>query len=68
MKKLELNNLGVQEMNSVEMTKTDGGGIVWSSLAALLGNVGTTVNSVVGDTSQFLSKQLATVFSLIRTL
>jgi hypothetical protein len=68
MKKLELNNLGVQEMNSVEMTKTEGGGILWSSLSALLGNVGTTVNSVLGDTSQFVSKQLATVFSLIRTL
>lgn len=68
MKKLELNNLGVQEMNSVEMTKTEGGGILWSSLSALLGNVGATVNSVLGDTSQFLSKQLATVFSLIRTL
>ncbi len=68
MKKLELNNLGVQEMNSVEMTKTDGGGIVWSSLSALLGNVTATANSVLGDTTQFLSKQLATVFSFIRTL
>jgi hypothetical protein len=68
MKKLELNNLGVQEMNSVEMTKTDGGGIVWSSLSALLGNVTATANSVLSDTTQFLSKQLATVFSFIRTL
>ncbi|WP_449437357.1 hypothetical protein [Pedobacter steynii] len=68
MKKLELNNLGVQEMNSVEMTKTDGGGIVWSSLSALLGNVTATANSVLGDTTQFLTKQLATVFSFIRTL
>ncbi|ATP56074.1 hypothetical protein CPT03_06175 [Pedobacter ginsengisoli] len=68
MKKLELNNLGVQEMNSVEMTKTDGGGIVWSSLSALLGNVTATANAVLGDTTQFLTKQLATVFSFIRTL
>ncbi len=68
MKKLELNNLGVQELNSVEMTKTDGGGIVWSSLSALLGNVTATANSVLGDTTQFLTKQLATVFSFIRTL
>nr|WP_068893311.1 hypothetical protein [Pedobacter panaciterrae] len=68
MKKLELNNLGVQEMNSAEMAKTEGGGLLWSSLGALLGNVTATANSVLADTSQFLSKQLATVFSFIRTL
>jgi len=68
MKKLELNNLGVQEMNSAEMKKTDGGGLLWSSIGALLGNVTATANTILGDTTQFLSKQLATVFGFIRTL
>lgn len=76
MKRLDLNNLGVQEMNTTEMTKVEGGGLLGGGLLGGLGilnglglgnltgaltPVTGAVKSVLTDTFAFLNKQLATV-------
>ncbi|NRF41162.1 MULTISPECIES: hypothetical protein [Pedobacter] len=68
MNKLELNNLGVQEMNTAEMTKVEGGGLLGGILDSLLTSVVGTVNSVAADTSSFLSKTLTNVLKLVWSL
>nr|WP_068890006.1 hypothetical protein [Pedobacter panaciterrae] len=68
MNKLELNNLGVQEMNTTEMTKVEGGGLLGGILNGLLTSVVGTVNSVAADTSTFLSKTLTNVLKLVWSL
>lgn len=68
MNKLELNNLGVQEMNTTEMTKVEGGGLIGGILDSLLTSVVGTVNSVAADTSAFLSKTLTNVLKLVWSL
>ncbi|ACU03953.1 hypothetical protein [Pedobacter heparinus] len=64
MKNLELNNLGVQEMNELEMSKIEGGGL----LGSLLGGILPTVNTVVSDTLQYVGKQVNNVLSLLGSL
>ncbi|MEQ7799912.1 hypothetical protein ABDJ41_08855 [Pedobacter sp. ASV1-7] len=70
MKKLDLNNLGVQELNATEMTKVEGGGLLNLNLLGGLGLGGLlgaltpvtgAVKSVLNDTFSFLNKQLNTV-------
>ena len=71
MKKLDLNNLGVQELNTVEMTTVEGGGLLsglgilnglgLGNLTGALGPVTGAVNSVLNDTFAFATKQLKTV-------
>ncbi len=68
MNKLELNNLGVQEMNTAEMTKVEGGGLLGGILDGLLTSVVGTVNSVAADTSAFLRKTLTNVLKLVWSL
>lgn len=68
MKNLELKNLGVQEMNTVEMTKVEGGGLVGGILDGLLGSVAGTLNTLGKDTSDFLTKTLANVLKLVWSL
>ncbi|ACU05539.1 MULTISPECIES: hypothetical protein [Pedobacter] len=78
MKKLELNNLGVQEMNTVEMTKVEGGGLLdglgllnglgLGNLTGGLAPVTGAVKSVLNDTFSFLTKQLGTVLGLVNGL
>ncbi|WP_316817507.1 hypothetical protein [Pedobacter nyackensis] len=71
MKRLDLNNLGVQEMNTLEMTKVEGGGLLGGlnilsglglgNLTGALTPVTGAVKSVLTDTFSFLNKQLRTV-------
>jgi hypothetical protein len=72
MKRLDLNNLGVQEMNTVEMTKVEGGGLLGGlglgNLTGGLGTVTTPVKTILNDTFSFLNKQLSNVQSLVNGL
>lgn len=84
MKRLDLNNLGVQEMNTAEMTKVEGGGLLDGLLGGLgggllgglglgnltggLGTVTTPVKTILNDTFSFLNKQLSNVQSLVNGL
>nr|WP_199075231.1 hypothetical protein [Pedobacter sp. ASV19] len=65
MKNLELKNLGVQEMNTAEMTKVNGGGLLGGILDGLLSSVAGTVNSVTADLSTFLNKTLVNVAKFV---
>lgn len=65
MKKLELKNLGVQEMNSAEMAKVEGGGLLNNALSDLLTSLSGTLNAVVSDTSSFLNKTLNNVLKFV---
>jgi hypothetical protein len=47
MKNLKLENLGVQEMNTTEMTNVNGGNALTDLLANILGLLGTIVGAVV---------------------
>ncbi|MCX2452603.1 hypothetical protein OQX61_15100 [Pedobacter sp. PLR] len=68
MKNLELKNLGVQEMNTEEMTKVEGGGLVGGILDGLLTSIAGTLNTLGTDTSAFLSKTLTNVLKLVWSL
>ncbi|WP_133783901.1 hypothetical protein [Pedobacter nutrimenti] len=65
MKNLELKNLGVQEMNTAEMTKVNGGGLLGGILDGLLSSVAGTVNAVTADLSTFLNKTLVNVAKFV---
>lgn len=68
MKRLDLNNLDVQEMNTVEMTKVEGGGLLSiniGSLSEALAPVTGAVKSILNDTFAFLNKQLSTVLGAL---
>ena len=54
MKKLELNKMGVQEMNTTEMLDTQGGSLL-DFLSGLLGGVNTLVTNVVTTLNKILS-------------
>jgi len=54
MKKLELKNLGVQEMNTTEMLNTEGGSLL-SFLDGLMGGVNTLLGNVVNTLNKILS-------------
>lgn len=68
MKNLELKNLGVQEMNTAEMTKVNGGGLLGGILDGLLSSVAGTVNAVTTDLSTFLNKTLVNVAKFVWSL
>ncbi|KIA93131.1 hypothetical protein OC25_13910 [Pedobacter kyungheensis] len=68
MKSLELNNLGVQEMNKTEMSQVEGGGIVNNTLNEVLASLSTALNSVGADTSTFLNKTVTNVLKLVWSL
>ncbi|SMC51285.1 hypothetical protein [Pedobacter africanus] len=84
MKKLELNNLEVQELNTTEMTNVEGGGLLdgllggvgggllgglgLGNLTGSLGVVTTPVKTILNDTFSFLNKQLSNVQSLVNGL
>lgn len=74
MKRLDLNNLGVQEMNTVEMTNVEGGGLLGGlglgglGLGNLTGAVAPAVGAVstiLNDTFAYVTKQLSTVLGLL---
>ena len=54
MKKLELNKMGVQEMNTTEMLNTEGGSLL-GFLTDLLGGVSTLLTNVVSTLNKILS-------------
>ena len=68
MKRLELNNLCVQEMNKTEMSQVEGGGIVNNTLNEVLASLSTALNSVGADTSTFLNKTVTNVLKLVWSL
>lgn len=68
MKNLELKDLGVQEMNTAEMTQVEGGGLIWDTLNATLGIVTTTAGNVIKDTTAFVNKQVGTLLAAIFSL
>ncbi|WP_443945386.1 hypothetical protein ACJVDH_21115 [Pedobacter sp. AW1-32] len=68
MKRLELNKLGVQEMNTTEMSQVEGGGIVNDTLTQLLASLSGTLNAVGADTSSFLNKTVTNVLKLVWSL
>jgi len=58
MKKLELKNLGVQEMNTTEMLNTEGGSLVgglFDLLNGIFGGVNTLLSNVVTTLNKVLS-------------
>ena len=63
MKKLELKDLGVQEMNTAEMTKVDGG-LLGINLGPLLAGI----TGLLSDTLAYVSTQLSIVFKVIGNL
>lgn len=65
MKNLDLNNLGVQEMNTAEMTKVEGGGLLGSTLTGLLNSVAGTANTLAIDTTAYLNKTLNNVLKFV---
>lgn len=68
MKSLKLENLGVQEMNKIEMSQVEGGGTVNTTLTEVLASLSTTLNAVGADTSSFLNKTLSNVLKLVWSL
>lgn len=64
MKKLDLNKLGVEEMNATELRTVEGGGPVGDLLNVIVGGVGTIAN----DTFSFLNKTLVNVFKTLASL
>ncbi len=58
MKKLELKDLGVQEMNTTEMSAIEGGGIIGDLVKEL---TGITVN-FVKSTISFVGTQIGVIF------
>ncbi|WPU93256.1 hypothetical protein SNE25_28450 [Mucilaginibacter sabulilitoris] len=63
MKKLELKELGVQEMNTTEMTNVDGG-LLGLNLTPLLDAVKQTVN----ETFAFVGAQLGLIVKALQNL
>lgn len=84
MKNLELKNLGVEEMNTTQMTNVEGGGLLdgllggaggglpgglgLGNLTGGLGAVTVPVKTILNDTFSFLNKQLSNVQGLINGL
>lgn len=65
MKKLELKNLDVQEMNTAEMSKVNGGGLLNDLLFNTVATVGSTVNILTANTVSFLSYTLNKLVGII---
>jgi hypothetical protein len=65
MKNLELKELGVQEMNTAEMTNVNGGGLGDILININLQPVFNFLSGVLNDTGSFLTKQLGSLFQLL---
>jgi hypothetical protein len=65
MKKLELKNLDVQEMNTAEMSKVNGGGILNDLLFNTVATVGATVNILATNVVSFLGYTLNKLVGVI---
>jgi hypothetical protein len=67
MKKLELKNFDVQEMNTAEMSKVNGGGILNDLLFNTVATIGITVNvlatNLVGFLGYTLNKLVGAILS-----
>jgi len=66
MKNLELKELGVQEMNTAEMTKVNGGGLGDISISLNLEPVLKFLAGVLTDTGTLLTKTLGSLFQLLQ--
>ncbi|MDN5288272.1 MAG: hypothetical protein JWR38_4546 [Mucilaginibacter sp.] len=65
MKKLELKDLGVQEMNTAEMTKVDGGGILGDIIGNTVATVALGAGLIVYNTVAFLQFSLTKLLGLV---
>lgn len=65
MKKLELKDLGVQEMNTTEMTKVDGGGILGDLIGNTVATVALTAGVIAYNTVAFLQFSLTKLVGFI---
>ena len=65
MKKLELKDLGVQEMNTAEMTKVDGGGILGDIIGNTVATVALGAGLIVYNTVSFLQFSLTKLLGLV---
>lgn len=62
MKKLELKNLGVQEMNTAEMSTIEGGGIINDLAKGLFNEAISITTNFVQSTVSCLGNTLGTIF------
>jgi hypothetical protein len=67
MKNLELKELGVQEMNTTEMSKIEGGGLLNDFLFNTVATVVLTVGILASNTVGFLGNLLNSVVNLIKS-
>jgi hypothetical protein len=65
MKKLELKDLGVQEMNTAEMTKVDGGGVLNDIIGNTVATVALGAGLIVYNTVAFLQFSLTKLLGLV---
>lgn len=63
MKKLELKEFGVQEMNTTEMSNVDGG-----LLGINLGPILAAVTGLIGDTLAYVGAQVSLIFRALGNL
>lgn len=62
MKNLELKNLGVQEMNTTEMSAIEGGGILGDLASGLFNEVVSITNNFLKSTVSFIGSSMGTIF------
>ncbi|MET4141506.1 hypothetical protein [Pedobacter sp. UYP1] len=62
MKNLALKNFGVQEMNTAEMSKIEGGGIINDLVTGLFNEVVSITTNFVKSTVSFIGSTLGTIF------
>jgi hypothetical protein len=67
MKNLELKELGVQEMNTTEMSKVEGGGLLNDFLFNTIATVVLTVGILANNTVGFLGNLLNSVVNLVKS-
>jgi len=65
MKNLKLENLGVQEMNTTEMTKVEGGGFLNDLLFNTLATVGLTAGILLINALAFVKKEVNDVLTTV---
>jgi len=62
MKNLEFKNLGVQEMNTTEMSTIEGGGIINDLVTGLFNEAVSITTNFVQSTVSFAGSALSTIF------
>lgn len=62
MKNLELKDLGVQEMNTTEMTTIEGGGILGDLVSGLFHEAVSITTNFVKSTVSFIGSTLGVIF------